>query len=886
MDLNTAMRLYRTRMSEFPVGQRIKQVAIAGVAALLVACGSNDSNGPKMDSDLAAANDFMSSRTRSFDEDWKFYKGSLGADQASLVGFDDSGWRRLDLPHDWSIEDLEGGSTDGAATSQPSNLFVFEQPSLTASAPQRIGPYDAKLTEGDRQTGRVLGGEGWYRKHFAFTPSDKQRVSVRFDGVYQNSDVWINGQHLGFHPYGYTEFTYDLTPYLKSGDNVIAVRVQNIGKNSRWYSGSGIYRHTWLTTTDTLNIPVYGVGLTTQSLSANGASVNTTVTVQNSSSASQAGSVRAMFFDADGTEVGSARADLGSVAAGAAKDVALTLNVPNAHPWSPDTPYLYTAVVQVMVNDTIKDQIVEKFGVRTIQVSATDGLLLNGKPIKLRGANVHHDNGPLGAVSLDDQERWRLSTLKNAGFNSVRTAHNPPSQAMLKAADELGVILLDEFVDMWDVQKNDNDYHLYFADWWQKDVTAWILASRNHPSVGIWSIANEIYDAGAAESIGAQLMTKVRSLDGSRPIMQGGGQGIIDRFNSPTTASYVDIGDIHYQLSFAKEHQAFPNKTWMQSESYPAAAYDHWKLVTDNNFVIGDFVWAGWDYMGEAGMNVPRLIPADSGSETAFLGLTSQANAQAFGSQAGGVWGPYPWFAAGDGDFDLIGQVAPQHLYRRVVWGDSQIEMAVARPVSGGRQQQAFNFGWFDELESWTWDQPEGTKMRVHVYTSADKIDLFLDGNLLESRTLSDSDKRIGSFWVAYHPGTLRAVAYRNGTEIGRKELVTTEAPAALVLSADVQSMSTSRDSLAHVLVQVVDAQGRLVPDAVVRVNVSVSGGELAAMGSGNAHNVDSFKSGKRYSYHGKAMAYVRPSKTPGKIVVTASADGLRSATLELSARN
>ncbi|MEO5795028.1 MAG: sugar-binding domain-containing protein [Rhodoferax sp.] len=859
--------------------RRLLHFAAATAALpLMHACGGGNGNG--QDADLVAAEDFANYRARSFDDNWLFYQGVQPAGTAALAAFADQAWRTLDLPHDWSIEDLPGGSDDGAATAQPSHLFIFEQPALSDAAPARIGPFDKNATEGDRATGRFVGGEGWYRKHFVANPAAGQRFELQFDGVYQNSDVWINGQHLGFHPYGYTAFSYDLTPYLKAGENVVAVRVQNIGKNSRWYSGSGIYRHTRLVVTGGVSIPTFGVGLTTQQLTAAEATVSAQVSVQNTLASAAQATVRVAFYDALGHKVATATSAAQSLGAGAQQDMLLTLTVSRPQPWTPGTPTLYTAVVQVLVDGAVQDQTVETFGIRTVQISATDGFLLNGTPLKLRGGNVHHDNGPLGAVSLGDHEYWRMAKLKQGGYNAIRIAHNPPSREFLKAADQLGMLLINEFLDMWDVAKNDNDYHLYFADWWPRDLTSWVLSSRNSPAVVIWSIANEIYDSAAAEPIGRQMAAQVRALDRSRPLMQGGAQGILGLFNAPTVASYTDFGDVHYKASFAAEHLAVPDKAWLQSESFPVSAYDHWKLVTDNRFVMGDFVWTAWDYLGEAGLGVPKLIPKDSDTETIFLGNFSD-----FGKQAGGAWGVYPWFAAGCGDFDLIGQVAPQHLYRRVVWDNSAIEMAVARPVSGNRQQQAFAYGWFDELESWTWDVAADTPMRVHVYTSADQVDLYRNGTLLASRGLSATDKLIASFWVPYQTGSIRAVALRNGVEIGRKELVTVGAPAALLLTSDTSLLGTSRDAMAHVLAQVVDSAGRLVPDAVVRVSFTATGGELAAVGSGNPHNVDSFRRGKRYTYQGKAMAYVRPPKSAGKILLTASADGLRSASLELTAR-
>jgi beta-galactosidase len=825
-------------------------------------------------------------RERSFDRDWQFFRGEAAG--AETPSFDDSGWRSLDLPHDWSIEDLANAPTgQGRATADPSSLAVPKGNTPPASAPPQIGPFDLKDSPGQGATGYTVGGEGWYRKHFRLSRRN-QHVEVRFDGVYQDADFWLNGTHLGFHPYGYSSFFYDLTPYLNPrGTNVLAVRVRNLGRNSRWYSGSGIIRHVWLIVTAPLHIPYGGVQVTTPTVSEASATVHVKVSVVNDNAdVTRDAHVLVSVLDAKSRPVGRVDTSVQPIAPGKTESYETEVPVERPALWSPDSPRLYQIRTDVLVNQLPVDSTTTVFGIRSIVMNGQSGFLLNGKEVKMRGACVHHDLGALGAASLDRAEERRIEVLKAAGFNAIRTAHNPPSPTMLDACDRLGIMVYEEAFDMWREAKNPEDDHLYFPEWGLRDIAIMVQRDRNHPSVVLWSIGNEIYTFNFSNhpptttifspETGQELANRIRALDPTRPLTEGGWAGDWSLLPQSRTVnssiwSYLDLGDQHYQHDDSVLHAAHPDRALLQSESFPATLYDDWKLVTNNKYAVGDFTWTGWDYLGESAIAGPVLVPTGTpppGTNDNLGLLTSY---------------PYPWFQAFCGDIDLIGERKPQWYYRTVVWGDSPLEMAVERPVPDGMEQRANCWSYYDELQSWTWNVPRGQSMRVRVYTSGDQIVLLLNGRRIATKTLGAADKMTTTFDVPYAPGQLTAAASKGGREIGRKTFTTVGAPAALRLAMDARHLSKNRNDLAYVLVEVVDAAGRAVPDAVQHFNLTVKGAAtLAGIANANPHNVDSFQRGDRFTYHGKALAIVRPTGRPGRIFVHVSAEGLTPATLNL----
>uniref|UniRef100_A0AAU2A2F4 DUF4982 domain-containing protein n=1 Tax=Streptomyces sp. NBC_00093 TaxID=2975649 RepID=A0AAU2A2F4_9ACTN len=831
-------------------------------------------------------------RERSFDEGWLFHRGD--APGAETPAYDDTSWRPLDLPHDWSIEDLPyAPSPDGAVTSDPSLLVPKEPDPSAPQAPPVIGPFDPQRSQNGGSTGYTVGGIGWYRKHFGAEALagelSSPRAELRFDGVYQNADVWLNGVHLGFHPYGYTSFAHDLTPHLNpTGPNVLAVRVDNSGQNSRWYSGSGIYRHTWLTVTGPVRIPLWGVHVTTPEVSPHRSLARVAVSVANLGAHDSSASVRVTVLDPRGRIVATRHAPPQSVTASTTVDIpALELPIRQAALWSLGSPSLYTARADILVGGRVVDTVTTRFGIRSIVWNGEVGFLLNGQPVEVMGGNVHHDHGPLGAVALGRSEERRVEILKAAGFNSIRTAHNPPTPELLDACDRLGMLVMDEFFDVWDTGKNPQDYSVHFAEWWERDLTSTVLRDRNHPSVVMWSLGNEITDRTNGHR-GAEMADLLRSLDPTRPSTLGGGSTFTA---SDPSWSYVDVGDVHYNANgkgYAQMHAANPAKAMTHNETFPATIYQDIHFAREHTWATGTWVWAAWDYLGEAGIGKTPIPPVGTG---ATIGDQSVMPGWSISRELHHGWGgfgyPYPYFQANCGDFDLIGQRKPQNHWRDAVTGRSPVEVLVERPTPAGTEQVAIWWGYFDELASWTWEGVEpGTPLKVHVYTGGDSVRLLLNGAEFPEGAATAPERAMATFNVPYAPGELTAVASLGGEEIGRQTLRTVGSPAALHLVPDVRALTTGRDDLAHVLVEVVDRHGRLVPDATYEVRFEIGGaGELAGVGNGNPHNVDSFQQPRRHTWHGRALAVLRPAKSPGRLTLTASAEGLRPATVTLPVR-
>jgi beta-galactosidase len=849
--------------------------ATAGMLAFEAGQAAADPAGEALTADGAA-------RERSFDEGWRFFRGDVVG--AQVPSFDHNAWRPLDLPHDWSIEDLPyATSTDGAATGDPS-LLVPKEPTADPGVPQVIGPFDPQNSAGGGSTGYTVGGIGWYRKEFRLPPLGDRQAELRFDGVYQNADVWFNGVHLGFHPYGYTSFAFDLTPHLsRSGSNVLAVRVDNSGRNSRWYSGSGIYRHTWLTVTAPVRIPLWGVLVTTPAVGERRSLVRVAVSVANQGARASSASVRVSVLDPHGRVVGVREAAVRDVASGATAVSSLDVPVERGALWSADSPSRYTARAEVLVRGRVVDSVLTGFGIRSLVWNGEAGFELNGVPIKIVGANIHHDHGPMGAVALGRSEERRVEILKAAGFTAIRTAHNPPTPELLDACDRLGMLVMDELFDVWDTGKNPDDYSLHFAEWWQRDLTGTVLRDRNHPSVVIWSLGNEITDNTHGQR-GAEMAAALRGLDRTRPITLGGGSTFAA--DDPSW-QYVDVGDVHYNANgkgYGQMHAAHPERAMTHSETFPATIQQDLAFAAANAWAVGTWIWAGWDYLGEAGIGKTAIPPVGTaetiGDQSVMPGWST---ARTLHHSWGGFGYPYPYFQGNCGDFDLIGQRKPQHHWRAAVTGRSPLELLVLRPAPTGTEQVALWWGYYDELTSWTWEVEPEHPMTVHAYTGGDSVTLLLNGTEIATTEVTAADRAMATFTVPYRTGKLTAIAHRAGAEIGRTTLETVGTPTALRLTSDVHHLTTGRDELAHVLVEIIDSGGHLVPDATHEVTFELTGaGALAAVGNGNPHNVASFQQPRRLTWHGRALAILCPAKHPGHLTLTGKVPGLRPATLTL----
>ena len=728
----------------------------------------------------------------------------------------------------------------------------------------RIGPFDTRLSQGQGRTGYFLGGTGWYRKQFTLNEPHK-RVAIRFDGVYMNADVWINGHHLGFHPYGYTGFEYDLSKYLSpmGVENVLAVRVRNQGKNSRWYSGSGIYRHVWLTVTDAVHIPTGGVFITTPQVTAKEAVVRVQTEIQNDTDSSTPATLVYTIRDQEGKVVAKGQQAI-ELESGQTKQFEQEIKVQAPQLWSVNEPYNYVTEVRIDVSDQVIDQVDTPFGIRTIEIDANEGLRLNNQPILLRGGCIHHDNGPLGAAAFDRAEERKVELLKANGFNAIRTSHNPPSPALLDACDRIGMLVVVEAFDQWTEQKHENseDYNRSFEEWHAQDIATMIRRDRNHPSVIMWSIGNEIPEQFRSEDIQHKLREAVLKHDVTRPVTQA-----ICNDWGPVTANWDKLSDIAFKHldvagynylpeKYESDHMRHPERVIYGAESYPKDALAYWQLVEKHSYVIGDFVWTAVDYLGESGI--------------AHSVLNNEPNP---------FFMSWPWHNAWCGDLDICGFKKPQSYYRDVVWRQSQIEMAVHTPLPKGTTEVVSWWGWPRQQRSWNWLGHEGHPLKVAVYSRCQSVRLVLNGKVLGEKAVSEETNLTATFHVPYEPGVLQAIGIVDGVEQAKISFETTGEPAAIRLTPDRTELSTSRNDLCYVMAEIVDSEGRLVPHAQLPINFAIdNAGELAGQASGAPNKPASFQSPECLTFQGRCLAIVRPSGTAGTITLKANCDGLAAA--------
>jgi Beta-galactosidase/beta-glucuronidase len=776
-----------------------------------------------------------------FDADWSFKKDNL-ASGPEKANFDASSWKKIDLPHDWSIEDLPNQIADSI-----------------------MGPF-RKGDLGQSQNGYTVGETGWYRKEFVTEQSPSNKVvTLYFDGVYMNSNVWLNGHYLGNHPYGYTPFYYDLTPYLNpvGKTNILVVQVKNEGVNSRWYSGSGIYRHVNLIITNKVSIVPWGVYITTPEVSSTNASVKINTTVVNRLTISNEVSIVTTILSAKGAVVGNSKTT-----------VSLTPNVPNTFEqnlsltkpqlWSVEKPQLYTAVTEIKQGDKTIDQVNTTFGVRSLSFSTVKGFLLNGNRVILKGGCVHHDNGPLGAVAIDRAEVRKIEILKQNGFNAIRTSHNPPSQVFLDACDRLGMLVLDEAFDIWNQPKSPNDYSVYFKDKWNDDLTAMILRDRNHPSVILWSVGNEIPEKAKPQGLETRkmLVKRVHELDSSRLVTEAISRTPQWEQKTPAIYQDLDIGGYNYLIhKYESDHKKFPQRIMVGTETYANEVYENFTYAERNPYVIGDFVWTALDYIGETGLG------------NATYDKTKLFNHNLF----------WPYFNANCGVLDLVGDRKPAAFYRDVVWSRLPVAMSVHEPIPDGMQENISWFGWPNEMQSWTWPGAEGKPLQVRVFSKASMVRLLLNGQVVgEQKMIKDSIT--ANFTVPYQPGVLKAVNIENGKETATFELKTSGAPAAIKLVADRNKIKADRNDLSYVNVEIVDTNGNLVPNAEnIEVTFTISGnGEIAGTGNGNPVDLSSFQQPVKKVFHGKGLVIVRSKGESGEISLSATAKNLMVCSIKI----
>jgi beta-galactosidase len=791
-------------------------------------------------------------RRTNFDANWRFHKGE--AEGAEAPDFDDSSWRLLRLPHDWAIE----------------------------------GPFDEKLNP---DTGGLpVSGTGWYRKAFLLPQNaQEQIVTIVFDGAMSNSTVWLNGEKLGGRPYGYSSFFFDLTPHLHFGSqtNVLAVRLMPEPDSSRWYPGAGIYRNVWLDITAPVHVAEWGTYVTTPQVSDDKAKVSAKTEIRNESEQEAQITVRQTVLDPSGKPVAKTSVADIAVSSNAARSVPASLTIPNPQRWDMDHPYLYSLVTEILQGDRLIDKYSTTFGIRTIAFNREQGFLLNGKPRKLHGVCLHHDLGPLGtAVNRRATER-ELQILKAAGVNAIRTSHNPPSPELLELADRMGLVVMDEIFDMWRIPKVPNGYSKYYDQWSERDVRDFIRRDRNHPSIILWSIGNEIPEQNSPDGWkeAKRLTDFFHEEDPTRPTtsaMNEWAAAIRNHFADQVDVKGFNYQPMHYEqimhdhpdwVVFGSETAScvssrgiyhLPLLAYEKPPSHQVSSYDTvaptWAYCPDVEFtyqdklpnVPGEFVWTGFDYLGEPTpyFSGETVDPKDWPARSSYFGFV-----------------------------DLAGFPKDRYYLYQSEWTTAPIVHI---------------------LPHWNWAGHEGEPIPVMAYSNADEVELFLNGKSLGRKkrfadewempvghNVSDTGKFVSKYrriWqVPYEPGTLKAVAYSGGKQVAEEEIRTAGAPARITLVADRNRIRAGGNDLSYVTVRIEDKDGNLCPMADNLVHFNVTGvGEIAAVGNGNAATTEPFQADHRHAFGGLALLILRSKVEPGTIHVVATADGLKSAQLDI----
>lgn len=688
------------------------------------------------------------------------------------------------------------------------------------------------------------------------------------------SEIWLNGKKVFYHPYGYTSFYCDITELCNpSGqENVLAVKVKNEGENSRWYSGSGIYRHVWLVTTGRLHLHEWGVFVTTEIFSGNRAKVNVAVDVSNQSDKNTDAVLHVTIRNDKGEVVGEDTSTC-TLNEDRTETVYHSILVDKPQLWSMDTPVLYTADIKLLSDGIYKDVLSIPFGIRSISFSAKEGFLLNGVPVKLKGGCVHHDNGLLGAVAIDRAEERKVELLKANGFNAVRCAHNPPSEKFLDACDRLGLLVIDEAFDQWQKPKNKNDYHRFFNEWSEIDLASMILRDRNHPSVIMWSIGNEIQER--SDSVGVEIAQKLKSIvkkyDATRPVTAA----INDYWDNPTLkweASFnafapLDVCGYNYMWwEYENDSKSYPERIIYGSETTAMERAVNWDLVEKYPNIIGDFIWTAIDYLGESGIGHAINVNKGSKNPPQFL--------------------DWPWFNAWCGDIDICGYRKPQTALRDILWGNKKIAMLVHLPIPEGQEERVSYWGWPDEESSWNWEGNEGKEMNVKVYSRYSSVRLYLNDMLLGEKSIVGEglDKYSAQFKVKYIPGILKAVGVDAGVEREECILITSGIPVEIDVKADRSILQDTKNDLSYVRIELVDKEGNIVSDQDCKVELSISGkGRILSAGNACPTDMESFRSLSPMTYKGRALAILQPKGGKGCMRLTVKTEKYGKKTITIN---
>ncbi len=747
-----------------------------------------------------------------FDQDWRFTAGDpSGAEQS---GFDDKLWRRLDVPHDWSIE----------------------------------GPFDAKNPTGGGG-GFLPAGIGWYRKHFTLAAGQRDRVFIEFDGVMANSDVWINGVHLGKRPYGYVSFGYELTEHIKTGkNNVVAVRADNSGQPaSRWYTGAGIYRHVRLVKTGLTYIDKWATFVSTPSVSKTAATVSVSTEFLNRATKGSVSFEIQLITDA-GKIVATARTPQMYVLAGDSLDIKKDILIQDPKLWSLGSPAMYRAEIRVVENGKTIDTDSVSFGIRSFEFVPATGFWLNGTNFKIKGVCLHHDGSAFGAAVPLAVWEYRLAELKKLGVNAIRTAHNPPSPEFLDLTDRMGFIVMDELFDQWTRAKNPYDYHKDFEEWSKTDVRDTVRRDRNHPSVIIYSAGNEIRDNHADQEKAKQtlrgLVDTFHESDPTRPVTQAlfrpNIEGARDYDNG--LAEILDVvGQNYREKEILAAYKQKPTRKILGTENTHELV--QWLAVRDHPEYSGHFVWSGIDYLGEAAQ-----WPAVS-YNSGLLYKTVVPRPIAFQRQS--------WWS----DKSMV------YLARRVARTPRLPTDPGYSPIEERRPQVLFS--------DWTPKTLDRHEEDVEVYSNCDEVELFLNGRSLGKKTRPKDDSP-RNWKVSFEPGTIKAVGMNGGRAVSSFDLRTAGKPARILLDPNTTVISNNWNDVAFVNAAVVDENGTVVPDADNLVNFTIAGaGVIAAVDSADINSHEPYQATSRRAFQGLCQVLIKANRRFGKITLTASSAGI-----------
>ena len=823
-------------------------------------------------------------RSMKINQEWDFGLGQPDLEKRRHGLFGD---RKVDLPHDYMVE----GDVYPDAPSGPAS-----------------GYYNA--------------GVAHYAKEIMI-PADwaNDRIALRLDGAMMNATVEVNGNLSCLQHYGYAPFETDITRLVYPGqkNRIVITLNPSMQPNSRWFSGAGLFRGVELVHMPGLHIAFGGLSGRTEKIEyrADGtpaaAYLRVSAEIRNEYAGNRLAEVTfALISDRTGETVKTSKI-LTQVQALSAGTAYMTLTVDDPLLWDAGHPELYRLQATVKDAGTFKTRIVPNehptedtesvlFGIRTIEADVKHGLRINGKEVKLRGGCLHHDNGPIGIVSLYDAEARKVRKMKEVGFNAIRTTHNPPSAALIEACDRLGMYVFDEAFDAWGMGKQPGDYNQYFAADWEKDLTAFVKRDRCHPCVVLWSTGNEIPERGGLNDgyvLAAKLAETIRALDPGRPVSNGvcsfwnglddfllaeqtkkqeesvsgsmqnadiGGEEDLlwEQYTEGFTNGLDVVGYNYLEGRYEQDHEMFPERVILGSENFPKEIGIHWPMIEKTPWVIGDFTWTAWDYIGEAGIGKATFYePGDP--------------------DAGNPWAapsPFPWRTANDADFDVTGAIRPQGVYRRIVWGSRETAVFSYDPAVTGKTETLSNWGFPGVWPRWNWAGQEGKPVDIAVFSSAEEAELIVNG-------VSAGRKKAGEalihdmpltflFRTEYRPGTVEAVSYTGGKEVSRTVLKTTGRPVSIRLAAETETMKADGESLCYVNVEVVDEEENVVPDAAILLSAKAEGAAaLLGFGSGNPVTAENYSRGLFTSYQGKALAVLRAGREAGEARLTVSAEGL-----------